>query len=66
MAFLQQTLYTVENTNRNLEHYQQIAGGQRITLGIISLFIHENLGSDPSQEPSRQDGSNEVSQRMFS
>ena len=44
----------------------QIRRGNSDNLGIISIFLHKNIFCDPSLQPSRQDGSNEGSQDMFS
>ena len=40
--------------------------GNRDNLGIISIFLHKNIFSDPSLEPSHSDSSNKGSQHMFS
>ena len=42
----------------------QIRRGNKDNLGMI--FFVKNIHCDPSLEPSRRDGSNERSQRMFS
>ena len=41
-------------------------GVTRIINGCLSSLLHKNIHCDPSLEPSRQDGSNEGSQCMFS
>ena len=43
----------------------QVRRGYRDDLGIIVHIFHTNIFCDPSLEPSRRDGSNEGSQRMF-
>ena len=44
----------------------QIRNGNKDNLGIIFHIHHQNIFCDPPLEPSRRDGSNEVSQHMFS